>query len=208
MTRTLATARLGKGAGGQALGVLGGTFDPAHGGHLHVALTGLKRLGLDRVWLLVAAGNPLKPDSFAERFPLRLASATALAARRPRIDVAPFEGDIAQRYTADVIAALRLRRPHGRFVWLMGSDSLLTLHRWRNWESIAASIPLGVVARPGSIDAAIKAPAARALAAHRLPERSARLLASARPPAWVFLHGPLDRRSSTRLRREGADGPS
>jgi nicotinate-nucleotide adenylyltransferase len=146
-------------ADGLKIGLLGGSFNPAHAGHLYVAETALKRLGLDYVWLLVAPQNPLKPSGGMLPLAKRLASARALAGRHPRLVVTDLEVKIGSHYTIDTIRALNARFPRVAFVWLMGSDNLEQFHRWQQWEEIAARVPVAVVLRPGSTLAPLRAKA-------------------------------------------------
>ena len=189
----------------QRVGLLGGSFDPPHAGHRHVAREALKRFALDRVVWLVSPGNPLKADPPA---PLaeRMAAARALTRDDPRILISDFEARAGTRYTAQTVALLRRRMPGVRFVWLMGSDNLAQFHRWEDWRSIAAHVPIGVLARPGSRLGARLSPAARIMAHARLPGHAAPALASRIPPAWCAITQPLSPESSTALRRarEGA----
>lgn len=185
---------------GQAIGLFGGSFDPVHEGHRMASLAAMRRLRLDAVWWLVTPGNPLK--AAPSDLPRRLRAA-AKAARHPRIRVTGAEAILATRFTADTLAKIVAMRPGVRFVWLMGADNLAQFHRWRDWEKIAALMPIAVYDRPGSTFSAPNAPAARALSLHRVPEREAATLARRRPPAWIFLHGRRSAVSSTALRRAG-----
>ena len=173
-----------------SIGLFGGSFDPAHSGHLHVSLTALKRLGLDYVWWLVSPGNPLK--GAPAPFDARLASARAVA-RHPRLIVTDIEKRLGSRYTVDTVAALRHRFPQVRFVWLMGSDNLEQFARWRRWQQIARLVPIAVVRRPGSVLAPLHAPLARLMGV-------ARHLSPA--PSLVVLDGRRNWESSTALRAE------
>jgi len=148
-------------AKGLCVGLLGGSFDPAHQGHLYVSEVALRRLALDYVWWLVSPQNPLK----AAAAPLagRLAGARALVGGRPRLIVSDLETTLGTRYTVDTLKALQRRFPEVRFVWLMGSDNLGQFHRWRRWEQIARLVPVAVVLRPGSVLAPLSAKAARRL---------------------------------------------
>lgn len=184
---------------GLRIGLFGGSFDPPHEGHLLVARAALTRLGLDRLWWLVTPGNPLKDHSRLAPLAERLAAAKALA-RDPRIVVTDLEARAGLVYTVDTLRYLKARCPGVRFVWIMGGDGLASLHRWRGWREIAALAPFAVIDRPGQTLRAKAAPAARALAASRLPETRARSLATAQPPSWVYLHGPRSRLSSTEIR--------
>ncbi len=186
---------------GLTVGLLGGSFDPPHEGHVHVTRWALRRLGLKRVWWLVSPGNPLKARGPAT-LEARLAACRAIM-RHPRVDVTDLEARLGTRYTAETLAALTARFPEVRFVWLMGADNLAGFHRWERWRGIAATVPIGVLARPGAQLAAGLSPAARTLRRGRLPEAAAAGLASAKPPAWVLLTGPMSDLSSTDLRRAG-----
>lgn len=185
---------------GQRVGLLGGSFDPPHAGHLHITRMALQRFGLDRVWWLVSPGNPLKPCG-----PAPLAGRIAAARRLthdPRILVTGVESRLGTRRTADTIAALQAHWPGVRFVWLMGSDNLVQFDRWDRWREIAARVPIGVIARPGSRTGARTSRAAQMLGASRVPERCAARLAAMAPPAWVLVNVPMSPLSSTAIRRE------
>ncbi|HEX4098834.1 MAG TPA: nicotinate-nucleotide adenylyltransferase [Caulobacteraceae bacterium] len=184
---------------GMRVGLFGGSFDPAHAGHAHVAETALKRLGLDRVIWLVSPGNPLKPHAPAE-LKRRMDSARA-AARGPRMVVSDAESRLGVRYTIDTIRALKARYPGVDFVWIMGADSLKDLHRWRGWTQLMDEIPMAIIARPGSAIRSRLAPAARRYAHARAPSGAARRLAGSSPPAWTFLRAPWNYASSTALRQ-------
>jgi nicotinate-nucleotide adenylyltransferase len=184
---------------GQTIGLLGGSFNPPHSGHLLISQLALTRLGLDRLWWLATPGNPLKSSADLAALRSRLAAARALV-HDPRISVTGFEAEIGSRFTADTLVYLK-RRAHGaRFVWIMGADNLAQFHRWRNWREIAALVSIAVIDRPGSSAATLSSRAATALARWRLPEGAAERLAHVAPPAWVFLHGPRSAASSTALR--------
>ncbi len=184
---------------GQRIGLLGGSFNPPHAAHLLISEIALKRLGLDRVWWIVTPGNPIK--SHAELAPLdeRLTQCRRLASDS-RIEVTGFERDLTTTYTAATLAFLTGRYRDVRFVWLMGADNLAQFHRWYRWRTIFRALPIAVVDRPGWRLKGLSAPAARAFAPARMPERDAMALASSTPPAWTFLTGPLSPLSSTAIR--------
>jgi nicotinate-nucleotide adenylyltransferase len=194
-----AFVRLPRFARGQAIGLLGGSFNPPHDGHRLISELALRRLRLDRLWWLATPGNPLKSAADLAEMRERLEAARGLA-RDPRIAVTGFEAEIGSRYTYDTIAWLERRAPGVRFVWIMGADNLSQFHRWRHWREIADIAPILVVDRPGSTLRALGSRAARALAPYRLPESAASDLAAHAPPAFVFLHGRRSSQSSTALR--------
>ncbi len=189
-------------APGLRIGLLGGSFNPAHHGHLLMSRIALRRLGLDRVWWLVTPGNPLKNNAGLPPITARIAAARRLA-RDPRIDVTGFEADIGTRFTHDTIAYLVRRCPRVHFVWLMGADNLAGFHRWQRWQRIAQLLPIAVIDRPGATLKADRATAATALGRYRMDESDALLLPVAPPPAWVFIHGLRSDLSSTALRAAG-----
>ena len=186
---------------GQSVGLLGGSFDPPHAGHVHITLEALKRFRLDWVWWLVSPGNPLKRSGPAP-LELRMAEARRIM-RHPRVRISDFEARIGTRYTAETLAALQLRRPALRFVWLMGADNLASFHRWQNWQWIMENVPVGVLARPGDRIAARTSPAAQRYRRWQLGGREAPLLGRSAPPAWCFVNLPMRAISSSALRAEG-----
>lgn len=180
------------------VGLLGGSFDPAHEGHVRVTRAALRRLGLDAVWWLVTPGNPLKNHGPAP-LDTRIRRARQVM-QHPRVTITGVEAFLGTRYTAQTLTALCALYPRLRFTWLMGADNLAQFHHWQDWREIAARVPLGVFARPGDRARALHAPAARILARHRIDARAARALPRAAPPAWVFLNIPMSDASSTRIR--------
>ena len=187
---------------GQSVGLLGGSFDPPHAGHVRISEAALRRLGLDWLWWLVTPGNPLKARGPAP-LPARMAAARAVL-RHPRMRATDVEARLGTRRTAETLARLRALAPGVRFVWIMGSDNLAQLHRWRDWRRIMEGVPVCVMARPGARLAARFAPAARAYRRAQLDESEARALIRRDPPAWVVLNLPLSPLSSSALRAAGA----
>jgi nicotinate-nucleotide adenylyltransferase len=184
---------------GMRIGLLGGSFNPPHAAHRAISRFAIKRLKLDRVWWLVTPGNPLKDGRGLRELDER-ADAARKMADDPRIDVSCLESVIGTRYTVDTITYLRRRCSGLRLVWIMGADNLAQFHHWENWRRIAAEVPMAVIDRPPQSFRALAAPAARALARYRLPEKDAVRLADCRAPAWVFLTGLKSSLSSTGLR--------
>jgi nicotinate-nucleotide adenylyltransferase len=186
-------------AGRQAIGIMGGSFDPAHSGHAHVIETARRAAGLDRVWVFVAAGNPLKRTQTA--FVDRLGSARRHLGGR-RTVVSSLEADLGLIYTIDLLRKLKRRAPAARFVWIMGGDNLSQFHRWRRWKEIARLVPIIVVSRPGANPKAGLSRFATSLPGARIPEDAARTLPNREPPAWVWITAPLNETSSTDLRAQ------
>jgi nicotinate-nucleotide adenylyltransferase len=181
------------------IGLLGGSFNPAHETHRAVSLLALKRLGLDRVWWLVTPGNPLKDNRSLPPLAERIAQARTVA-RSPFIEVTGIEAILGTTFTYDTVSRLRSCYPAVRFVFLMGADILAEFHRWKRWRDLAGKIPLAVIDRAGWTGRAFASPAAMALARARIPEQDAPTLPLRKPPAWVFLHELKSGQSSTALR--------
>lgn len=191
---------------GLKIGLLGGSFNPAHPGHRHISLMAMHRLGLDWVWWLVSPQNPLKPATGMAPMAERLVSARR-AARHPRIYVSDLEARLGTQYTADTLRELKRYYPRARFVWLMGADNLATFTKWQNWQSIMRAVPIAVIDRPGYALRALRGPAARRFQRYRLPQGKARRAPASRPPAWVLLRGPRHSASATEIRqRESRPG--
>ncbi len=184
---------------GMRVGLYGGSFNPVHQGHAHVAETARKRLGLDRVIWLVSPQNPLKSSHETASLGERMAGVRRLARGRAMI-VSDAETAIGSTYTIDTLRVLRARFPGVKFVWIMGADSLASFHRWRGWTDIMGGAPVAVVSRPWISLKSRFSPAARRFAHARRPAAQASILAEVRPPRWVFLTGPLNFLSSTALR--------
>jgi len=188
--------------------LLGGSFNPAHGGHLHISELALKFLDLHQIWWLVSPQNPLKPVDGMAPFPVRLEGARRIAETDPRILVTDLESRLASsRYTADSLKALRRRFPRPRFVWLMGGDNLVQIPKWQRWPEIFRTVPIAVFDRPSYSLKALSGPAAKRFARYRVPASDERRLAEMEPPAWVFFHTRLDDRSATRIRSEQNEIP-
>jgi nicotinate-nucleotide adenylyltransferase len=181
------------------VGLYGGSFNPAHEGHAHVAETARKRLRLDRVIWLVSPQNPLKSRHETAELSERMAGAASFA-HGPGMIVTDVESRLGSAYTIDTVRRLKARFPGVHFVWIMGADSLASFHRWRGWTQIMREVPVAVVSRPWIALKSRFSPAAQRFARFRIPSMAAATLPGTKPPAWVFLRGPLNFQSSTALR--------
>lgn len=189
-------------AKGMVIGLLGGSFDPAHGGHVHLTRQAMARMGLDAVWWLVTPANPLKtrqPAPMAQR----LARARAVM-QHPRVKITELETHLGTVATAATIARLRAIYPHVQFVWLMGADNLVQFHKWGRWRDILRSVPVGVLARPGAGIAARLSVAAQAFRTRRVARGET--LRGHAPPVWCFVNMPMNDASSSKIRASGEWG--
>ena len=185
---------------GMVIGLLGGSFDPAHEGHAHISREAIKRMNLDQVWWLVTPRNPLKarqPAPMADR----IAQAKTVLRGHPRIKVTALEQALGTRMTADTIDRLKAIYPGVRFVWLMGADNLVQFHHWGRWRDIMRSVPVGVLARPGSGVAARLSVAAQSFRVQRVARGEG--VGLQKPPAWVFVNLPMNGASSSEIRAKG-----
>lgn len=201
----VAVKRLSAPGRGRRVGLLGGSFNPAHSGHRHISLMALKRLKLDEVWWLVSPQNPLKSPAGMAPLEIRLIGAKR-AANHDKIKVTDLESDLGTTFTAETLMHLSRHFPRHRFVWLMGADNLIQIDQWEKWQNIFHTVPIAVMARPTYSLKALASKAARRFAKGRVPEPKAYRLADLAPPAWAYLHTPLDATSATKI-RAGGDVP-
>ena len=189
---------------GPKTGLLGGSFNPAHGGHRRITLAMIDQLGLDEVWWLVSPGNPLKSDDGMAPFPARFGSACRQAVRAP-IRVTAIERAMDTRYTIDTLSGLLVRYPKRRFVWLMGADNLAQMHLWKDWRKIAGLMPIAVVNRPGYDSSAVASPAMAWFRRYRVSAARLKNRGEWSAPALVQLRFDPDPRSATAIRRADPD---
>jgi nicotinate-nucleotide adenylyltransferase len=184
---------------GQVIGLLGGSFDPAHEGHAHITREAIKRLHLHQVWWLVSPGNPLKacqPAPMADR----IARARAVM-DHPRVRITDLEARLGTRFTYATIRRLQAIYPGVRFVWLMGADNLVEFHRWDHWRDILRAVPVAVLARPGAGVPARLSRAAQAFRGAQLGRGEA--IGGRAPPVWAFVNLPMNDASSSEIRKRG-----
>ena len=181
------------------MGLLGGSFNPAHAGHRHISVNALARLGLDEVWWLVSPQNPLKSARGMASFAERLAGARA-AAKHPRIRVLDIEQGLGTRFTVDTLAALQMRFPDTQFVWIAGADLLTQLPRWARWPEMFERVPIAFFARPSYVLGAMAGKAARRFARYRIGSARGRALPDQPTPAWAFFPMRLHPASASALR--------
>jgi nicotinate-nucleotide adenylyltransferase len=184
---------------GMVIGLLGGSFDPAHEGHAHLTREAIARMGLDKVWWLVTPGNPLKarqPAPMAERI-----ARARVVMPDPKVEITDLESRLGTRSTIDTITKLKALYPGVHFVWLMGADNLVQFHKWNRWRDILRAVPVGVFARPGSGVAARSSVAARAFRVHQVDRGET--LRDKPAPAWCFVNMPMNKASSSAIRARG-----
>ena len=184
---------------GKRIGILGGSFNPAHRGHLHISRQALKLLQLDEIWWMVSPQNPLKPVNDMVDFESRIESAETIAQDR-RIRVTNIEFELDTAYTAETLTELKKKFPKARFVWLMGADNLMQIPKWKDWQQIFHAVPIAIFTRPTYTKRALAGYAARRFARYRIDETQAHSLSARQAPTWAFLNIKPDAISATRVR--------
>lgn len=184
------------------IGLFGGSFNPAHAGHVYVSRVALETLGLDEVWWLVSPKNPLKNGAGLADYQARLDGAEKLAGGLP-VKVLDVEKTEGLKFTIETVRFLKDKFPDHAFVWLMGADCFLALPKWKSWRDIMAEIPLAVLPRPGFTEAALSGTAATVYAKNRLSEKLAGNLVMTKPPAWVYIDCKPMAISATEIRSQG-----
>ena len=183
----------------KTVGLMGGSFNPAHGGHRAISLFAIDALNLDELWWMVSPGNPLKPKKGMAPLTARLRSAKRQA-RRSRIKATAIECNLGTVYTVETLRKIVASYPKIRFIWIMGADNLTQFHQWRRWRQIARMMPIAVIARPGYDSDAVAAPATAWF--RRFVRRRDQLShwTMWSTPALVLLRFRPDPRSATALR--------
>ena len=185
---------------GLKIGLLGGSFDPPHEGHVHITKLALKIFNLSKIWWLVCPENPIKsvtPSDVNSRF---LASKKIM--KHPSVVITDLERKFKTKYTFQTLIKLKKLYPSTKFVWLMGADNLINFHHWKNWDWIMKNIPVGVLARP---EEQIKAGLSRTaikFGKYRLPKEKSIILSNYIPPVWTLSTGPMRNISSTEIRKK------
>lgn len=169
------------------IGLLGGSFNPAHAGHVHLTREALRTLGLDRVWWLVSPQNPLKAARDMAGFAQRLDGAAEIvraAGLSGRVAASDLEARLGVAHTARTLLRLRRRYPHLAFVWLMGADNLAQIGRWWRWTAIFKTVRVAVFDRSPYSYEALAGRAAVRFSGARIPAKS---LWRRNPPAWSYV---------------------
>ena len=183
------------------IGLLGGSFNPAHEGHVHISELSLDMLGLDEIWWLVSPQNPLKSTSDMANLEDRVATAKAVVKSLPTIQISDVERKLGTRYTVDTLKALKTKHSDCDFVWIMGADNLRQMFKWKGWRTIFRTLPIAVFPRAPYSLRALSGRAAKCFGGARIPSAQAKKLVDLQAPAWVFLKAPTHGQSATRIRR-------
>jgi len=191
---------------GQRVGLLGGSFNPAHEGHLHISALALKCLKLDQLWWLVSPQNPLKPKSCMASLKDRMKVAKGIAASNPDIVVSDLENSLSTCHTVDTVEALKAKFPGVSFVWVMGADLLVQVPKWKRWRTLFKMVPIAIFARPAYSARALSGKAARRFKGTRIARYRVGSLAKMKPPAWAYMRTRLNSQSATSIRAKDGHG--
>jgi len=184
---------------GQRIGLLGGSFNPAHDGHLHISNLALEHLNLDCIWWVVSPQNPLKSVDGMASLDQRIEKACEVAINS-NIIITDIEHELGTQYTSSTLPLLKKMFPEGHFVWLMGADNLAQIEQWHQWETIFMTLPVAIFARPAYSNDADNAKSIKQFSPFQVIEADASTLADMKPPAWAFLKTPLNPESATEIR--------
>ena len=188
------------------VGLLGGSFNPAHEGHLHISSLALKKLKLDELWWLVSPGNPLKSKLGMAPFKQRLKVANHVAASNPYIIVSDIEKSLLTCHTVDTVQLLKDEFPNISFVWVMGADLLVQLPHWKRWRKLFKMVPIAIFARPAYSARILTGKVARHFNQARVSRCRIGSLVNMRPPAWVYVRSRLNNQSATNIRARDGQG--
>ena len=139
------------------IGLLGGSFNPPHQGHIHISLEAKKDLGLKQIWWVPAKQNPFKL-ALGDNLSLenRLKNCQKITQNHPQILVKNLEKNISSVYTVDLLKKITKQYPDHQFYWIIGADNILQFHLWKNWREIIKLVPLIICDREKFFHQAVK----------------------------------------------------
>jgi len=182
------------------IGLLGGSFDPPHKGHLYISLEAKKILRLDEIWWLVTPQNPLKinkPASYSER----LRNCKTIVRNQP-IKVKEIEKKINSKYSYQTIKYINKHYKNLNFFWLMGADNLINFHQWQNAHRIFNEIPIVVFRRYGYNEKALKSNIANFYKNFRINNKKISVNNFNSTPVWTIIQNKEIKISSTEIRKQ------
>ncbi len=189
------------GVPGLNVGLLGGSFDPPHEGHVIITKQAIKVFNLSKLWWLISPRNPIKKITPSEINKRLIACKKIIT--HPSVTITDIEKKLKSNFTAQTLFKIKRLYPGIKFVWLMGADNLVNFHHWENWDWIMKNVPIGVLARPGEQIKAGLSPAATRFRKFRIPREKSLLLPYLKPPVWTLIIGPMKAISSTNIREKG-----
>ncbi len=182
------------------IGLLGGSFDPPHRGHIYISLESKKMFKLDEIWWLVTPQNPLKinkPATYKER----VSNCKEISKNLP-ISIKEFEKKINSRYSYQTLSYLLNHYKNIKFFWLMGADNLIHFDKWQKWKQIFNEISIVVFKRHGYNTKALKSMAFRNFCNYQLYQSKLNINQFNKIPSWIWLNNKEIRISSTEIRKK------
>ncbi len=184
------------------IGLLGGSFNPAHAGHLHISLEALHRLDLDEVWWILSPSSPLKDPTSYISYEERYEMARIVIGENKRILISDYEKRHNLRYSYQTITRILREFRKDKFIWLMGADNLYNFHKWRKWRWIMENIAVVILDRSPYSHNAMQAKTAISYNGFYISERYIGKLWDNIPPCWSFIHCKRNSLSSTEIRSD------
>ncbi len=144
------------------IGILGGTFDPPHFGHLNISKISLQKLKLDNLIWIITKQNPLKQKPYLN-IKTRLYLSKKIISGQKKISVKCFDNKIKNKSTYNLLNYLKKKNKKNKLFFIIGSDNLIKFHKWQNWKKVSNISKLVVFARPGYSKMAFNSIAAKKL---------------------------------------------
>ena len=182
------------------IGLLGGSFDPPHPGHIYISLEAKNVLSLNQVWWLVTPQNPLKtinPTTYEERV-----NNCHNITKDYSIFVKEIEKKINSKHSHYTIEYLKHHFSNIKFYWLMGADNLVNFHQWQNWKRFFNQISIVIFKRHGYNNAALKSIASKTFANYQIKSNQLNQKHFISLPSWAFVQNKEIRISSTEIRKQ------
>ena len=182
------------------IGLLGGSFDPPHRGHIFISLEAKKIFALDEIWWLLTPKNPLKISNPATYYE-RLANCNNIVKNQPII-IKEIEKKINSKYSYYTLKHLLNHYKNIKFYWLMGADNLIFFHRWQNWKKIFNEVSIVVFKRHGYNRSALSCKASKYFTNFKVKENEFKNFNFSKLPSWIILNNKEIKISSTEIRRQ------
>ena len=182
------------------IGLLGGSFDPPHKGHIYISIESKKLLQINEIWWLVTPQNPLKisePATYQER----ITNCKEISKDKP-ILIKEIEKKINSKYTYQTLDYLLNHYINIKFFWIMGADNLINFHKWQKWRKIFKEVSIVVFKRHGYNNQALKSIACRTFTNNRINSLQINKNHFIKLPSWTWVDNREIKISSTEIRQQ------
>ena len=184
----------------KSVGLLGGSFDPPHKGHIYISLEAKKILKLNEIWWLVTPQNPLKiskPATYNER----LLNCLSITRGHP-IKVSEIEKKISAKCTYDSLNYIINHYTNINFFWIMGADNLINFHKWHNWRTIFKNISIVVFKRHGYNNKALNSITSKTFSKYQIFTNPINKYHFIHNPSWTWINNREIKISSSEIRKQ------